>query len=237
MNNITKIITAGIFATQLNAATVTDGWENSANFGLTLTRGNSETILLTTAFNFLNDNGTTQQLANLSYTFGESDSNTTADVLSTYYTWNKLVSETTYYGFRAEGLRDDLAGIEYRLQATALYGIHLLKNDTTTFSVEFGPGYTVESVGDDNFDSSHIYLGQRASHKLSETSFITQSLAAYAPLEDLDNFNVIFNIAIESKVSENMNLRVALENTYTNNPADGADENDLKLISGISYKF
>jgi len=104
-------------------------------------------------------------------------------------------------------------------------------------AVEFGPGYTAESVDDVEFDSAHLYFGQRASYKFSDSTFFTQSLAAYAPFDEFDNYNFVFTLAAESKMSEKLSLRVAVENTYTNNPAAGAEKNDVKLVSGLSYKF
>jgi len=148
MKKITQLLTIGFVACSANAATLADGWVGSADFGLTLTRGNSDTTLVSTALNLAKDTGSTQQLAGLAYTFGDDSGDTTNDVLSSFYTWNKLVTDTSYYGFRLEGTRDDIALIDYRIQGTVLYGVHLVKNDTTTFSIEAGPGYTFESLDD-----------------------------------------------------------------------------------------
>jgi len=237
MKKITSILGLGIIATSAHAVTLADGWVGSADFGLTLTNGNSDTTLISAGLNLAKDTGDTQQLAGLAYTFGETSGDTTNDVLSAFYTWNKLATETSYYGFRFEGLRDDIALIDYRLQATALYGVHLVKNDTTTFSIEAGPGYSFESLDDVDTDGVHLYLGQRATHKFSENTLISQSLAAYAPVEDFDAYNFVFTLAVETKMSDALSLRIAIEDTYTNAPAAGATENDVKLISGISYKF
>jgi len=83
MKKITYVIAFALSALSLSAQT-TDGWESSADFGLTLTQGNSETTLITTALNFANDNGETQQLAAISYTFGEAEGTKTTDVLISF---------------------------------------------------------------------------------------------------------------------------------------------------------
>jgi len=38
-------------------------------------------------------------------------------------------------------------------------------------------------------------------------------------------------------MSEAMSLKILVENKYESEPAAGAENNDLKLVSGISYKF
>jgi len=238
MKKLTTILAAGIIASSASAqSSFTDGWAGGVDFGLTLTSGNSDTVLINLGLNLAKETSNTQQLAGLSYTFGDTDAGTVTDVINGFYSWNKDASEKTYYGFRLEGLRDEVAEIDYRLQASALYGVYLIKNDNTTFALEAGPGYTVESLGDDDRNSAHLYVGQRWSHKYTDTTTFTQSLAIYAPFEDFEDFNFVFAIAVETKISENLNLRIAFTDTYTNTPADGLEENDLQLISGVSYKF
>lgn len=237
MKKLTTFLAAGLILSSASAQSITEGWDGGANFGLTLTSGNSDTLLLNLGVNLAKDTDNTQQLLGLSYTLGDTDGETVSDVLNGFYTWNKNASDTTYYGFRLEGVRDDIALIDYRLQATTLYGVHFIKNDVTNFSVEFGPGYTAESLDGEDRDSAHIYLGQRWSHKYSDSTTFTQSLAAYAPFEEFEDFNFVFSLAVETKINDDMSLRVAFIDTYTNTPAAGAEENDIQLISGISYKF
>jgi len=237
MKKITTYFGMTLLCAVANGATLAGGWDSSLDLGLTMTQGNSETTLLTTNLNLSKSEANDEYLAGLGYTFGEDSGNVSADELTGFFSWNRLVSETQYAGFRLEGRRDDIAKVDYRIQATALYGIYLIKNDTTTFSIEGGPGYTTQSLDSVDSDSAHFYVGQKASHKLTENTNLTQSIAAYAQLEDFDNHNINFTFGIETRMSEAMSLKILVENKYESEPAAGAENNDLKLVSGISYKF
>lgn len=239
MKIITSYSLIGAVAIALsNAAVVSsEGWDSSVDFGLTLTRGNANTALFTSTLNLAKTVDKDQYLAGLGYTFGDNDGTSTNDELTGFLNWNREVSEDTYYGFRLEGRRDTIANVDYRVQATALYGYHFIKNDKTEFSIETGPGYTVQSLDGDKDSYAHFYLGQRASHWITENARVFQSLAGYLSLNEVERFNVIFVTGVEALMNESLSLKVTLENKYESLPAAGAEKNDLKLISGVSYKF
>ena len=56
-------------------------------------------------------------------------------------------------------------------------------------------------------------------------------------IDDWGNYQLIAELGIETSVSKSLNLRAYLQDTYRSEPAPGADENDLKLVAGIQYKF
>ena len=41
----------------------------------------------------------------------------------------------------------------------------------------------------------------------------------------------------EASISKKLSLQTYLDDSYANEPAAGRLKNDLKLVSGISYKF
>lgn len=219
------------------ATTITEGWDSSLDLGLTLTSGNSETTLFTAILNLGKTVGQDEYNAALAYAFSEAEGDTTADEITGFFNWNRLINEKSYAGLRVEGRRDEIADIDYRIQATALYGYYFVKNDTTTFAIEGGPGYTVQSLdgSDDNY--AHFYVGQKFSHWLTDNARVFQSFAGYLNVEDTDQYNFIFTVGAEALMSESLSLKVTVENKFDSEPAAGSEENDLKLISSISYKF
>lgn len=221
----------------LNAVTLFGDWDKSANLGLTITRGNSETLVLTGALNAKKSTDTDTYIANLTYTFGQNEGATSADEITALYDWNRIVSDKAYVGFRFQGRRDDIATIDYRLAFTAKAGYFFVKNDKMTFSVDAGPGFTTESLDGERFNFAHAYAGQNYTHQITENAFLFQSFSFYVPLDDLDRYRAEFLIGVQAKISERTSLNVTLENKYDAQPAAGAENNDLKLISGISYSF
>ena len=226
-----------LVAASAQGATLLSDWDSSLDLGLTLTRGNSDTSLFTTNYKAQKKVDQDEYFTGIGYTFGQDTGSTITDELTGFFNWNRLVSDSDYFGLKLEGRKDAIANIDYRLQGSALYGHYFIKNDTTNFSVEGGPGFTTVSLGGVETNTSHVYVGEKASHKLTDNTNLTQSFSGYASLDDLDRYNMVFNIGVDTAMSESMSLKVFLENKYESTPAAGSTNNDLRLVSGISYKF
>lgn len=237
MKSTIKTTLFGLLAVGAQAATVADGWDSSVDFGLTMTRGNAETTLVTTNLNLGKTVGDDEYNAGVGYTFASDSADTITDELTGFFNWNHLVNDVSYYGFRLEGRRDDIARIDYRFQGTFLYGYYFINNDQSVFAIEAGPGFTAESLDGLEENYPHVYLGQRASHWITDNTKVFQSFAGYASLEDFSQYNFIFTLGIEALMNESLSLKVTFEDKYQSVPAVGAEKNDIRLVSGVSYRF
>ncbi len=237
MKNSLHLLTAGLLCSSAYSATFLTGWDSKANLGFTMTRGNSETSLITSSIALKKQVAKDEYSIGLAYSFSENEGTSTADELTGLYNWNRILSDTNYLGFKAEGRRDDIAKVDYRIQATATYGNYFVKNDISEFCLEAGPGFTAESLDSDKKNYAHIYVGERAMRKVTDNTQLFQTLSVYKDLSDFEKFNLIFTLGVETKMNDNLSLRVTLENKYESQPAAGALNNDTKLISGVSYTF
>jgi putative salt-induced outer membrane protein YdiY len=52
-----------------------------------------------------------------------------------------------------------------------------------------------------------------------------------------ENFLVNAEIGAEAALTKTFSLRVTLQDNFVNQPAPGRKDNDVKLISGVVYKF
>ncbi len=66
---------------------------------------------------------------------------------------------------------------------------------------------------------------------------VWQSLELLPQVNELDKYLVNAEIGIEAAISKKISLQAILQDTYANQPAPGRKANDLKLISGLKYKF
>jgi hypothetical protein len=53
----------------------------------------------------------------------------------------------------------------------------------------------------------------------------------------LANFLVNAEVGAEASLTKTLSLRVTLQDNFVNQPAPGRKDNDVKLISGVVYKF
>ena len=235
----TSLLTAGLSAAE-------GEWNSSFDLGATITRGNSDSSLVTVGFLTSKLGDTDEYLANLSYTFGDTNGVTDTDELLAGAAWNRLLSDTFYAGLRLDFRRDEIADIDYRINLTALVGNYFIKNETTYLAIEAGIGYSWEKVGGITSggtlgslsdDYAHAYVGDRFEHKFNDKTRIYQILAATAPLKDFHDFSLVAEAGLETFLSDTLALKISVQDKYEEKPAVGRKRNDVRLVTGISYKF
>ncbi len=82
-----------------------------------------------------------------------------------------------------------------------------------------------------------LRLGEKYEMAISERARLWQSLDLLPQVDDLNNFIAKLELGVEADLTEKMSLRVTLQDVYDNEPAPGRQENDIRLVSGIAYKF
>jgi putative salt-induced outer membrane protein YdiY len=234
--------------------TTTNKWESSISAGATLTRGNSETFLGTVAaatgkkwdqnelaFGADIAYGTTKvETKNAPPATGTTEhTDTTAETMHGFGQYNRLLNERLYGFGRVEGLHDGVADIDYRLTLSVGAGYYFIKNKTTLLSVEAGPGYIVQKLGDDSKSYATLRLGEKFNQALSDRARLWQTAEILPQVDDFNNFIVNFEIGIEADLnsSKKLSLRVYLDDIYNNVHATGRKNNDMKLVAAIAYKF
>jgi len=212
-------------------------WENSFDLGATLTKGNSDSLLLTMGLTTEKIEEADEYRANLFYTYGEENSTLTNDELLGSASWRHLYSDRLYAGPRFDFRRDDVADIQFRASLTGVVGYYVIKEEATTLSLEGGLGFTMEEQGSVSNEYAHAYIGEFLEHKLSDKTKIYQSLTVLLPVEDTDDYQLVAELGLETTLTDTLSLKIYAQDKYDAVPAAGKDENDFKLITGISYKF
>jgi len=52
-----------------------------------------------------------------------------------------------------------------------------------------------------------------------------------------DNYLINAEVGVETPITKKFSLRTVLQDSFANIPAPGRKDNDIKLISGLTYKF
>lgn len=237
-------IAAGIFAAsvattfaQAPAPEKKPGWDTSAALGFTLTRGNSDTLLFTG--NIVTGKKWDENEARLGAdaTYGENDGDKNAESLHGFGQYNRLFSERMFGYLRLDALHDAVADVEYRFTLSPGAGYYFIKEENTKLSGEVGPAFVYEKQGDETTGYFTARLAERFDQKLSDRAKIWQSLEVLPQVDDLDNCIVNAEIGIETSLTAKLSLRTYLQDTYDNQPAEGRQKNDLKLVTALAYKF
>lgn len=218
-------------------------WESSAAAGLTLTRGNSDTLSATATATTAKKWDSNELTFGADGTYGSSKINgvtsTTANQIHGFGQYNRLFTERLYGYARLDGLHDDIADIRYRMTLSLGAGYYVIKTTNTDLSFEVGPGYVSQKLGDVTKNYMTLRFGEKFHHNLTEHARIWQTAELLPQVDDFNNYIVNFEIGIEADLSKSqkLTLRTYLDDTYNNVPAPGRKKNDAKLVTAIAYKF
>lgn len=219
-------------------------WKQSAGLGFTLTEGNSDTVLVTASYSGVKKWRNNEVAIGLNAGYGENDSVKNNEFIKAFGQYNWLFGEQQrWYGFgRLDALYDGIADIDYRFNIAAGLGYYFLKegvNDNNRFnlSAEVGPGFVTEQVGGLREDYATIYVGEKFTWKLSEKSRLWQTAEFNPQIDDVENNVINFELGVASKLTESLELRAVLTDTYRSRPAAGREHNDLKFVTAIGYTF
>lgn len=215
----------------------TNHWEKSAALGLTLTKGNSDTLLFTA--DVLAARKWTADELNLgaSASYGENSSIKNNETLRGFGQWNHLFTDRFYGYLRAEALHDAVADVEYRVTLSPGVGYYFIKTDRTRLSAEAGPGVVFEKQGAVEKEYFTARIAQRLDHKLNDKARIWESIEFLPQLDDLNNYIINAEVGVEAALTKKLSLRVYAQDTYDREPAAGRKQNDIKLVSSIALKF
>ena len=212
-------------------------WVSSAAAGLTLTRGNSDLLLFTAKVQTDRKTPANEWLLESDAAYGKASGVENADSLHGSVQYNQTITER-FYGFgNVDALNDGLQDLHYRIMLNPGAGYYFIKDKTTDFVGEVGPGAVTEKLGgrDENYLS--FRLSEHFDQKLSETAKLWEKAEFIPQVDNLSNYIVNSEIGVQTAISKKLSLQVTLDDAYDNEPAAGRKKNDVKLISGIAYTF
>jgi putative salt-induced outer membrane protein YdiY len=240
--------TAATSATGTNSVTGTNAvvappppnpWDASIAAGLTITRGNSKTLLAVGTF--LADKKWNEKKNELSLgadaTYGENDNKKNADSQHAFGQFNRLFTDRAFGYLRLEGWRDTVADIDYRLSISPGAGYYFIKETNTTLRAEIGPGYIYEQQKKGHDSYYTLRLADRFDHQINKNAKIWEAAEILPQVDKFQNYIVNAEIGIETVLTAKAGLRVIAQDSYHSEPASGREKNDFKLIASIRYKF
>jgi putative salt-induced outer membrane protein YdiY len=222
-----------------NAPPPPNPWETTAAAGLTLTRGNSDTLLLTVGLDTKRKWDRNEAAFGVAGGYGENNDVKNNEFVTAFGQYNRLFTERLYAGLRLDGNYDGIAKLDYRITISPLAGYYLIKETNTTLAIEAGPSGVFEKYQDKSEDTYlGVRFGERFDQKLSASTKIWES-ASYVPQVDkwAEKYVITAEAGIDTAITKKWSLRVVLQDIYDSEPAAGRKNNDVRLIAGTAYKF
>ena len=85
----------------------------------------------------------------------------------------------------------------------------------------------------------HVRLAERFEHKFNQgTARVWENVEFPATQVDKwSDYLINSEVGVESALYKTLSLQVYLDDNFNSQPASGRKRNDVKLVSGVTYKF
>ena len=194
-------------------------------------------MLMDSAIKAHRNNLTNEVTLSLEGTYGEDHSVKNNESLHAIGQYNHLFSERFYAYGRGDGFHDAIADLTYRFTLSPGVGYYFLKDKETTLAGEIGPGAVLEKLDGSRENYAAARVAERFERKIDDHARIWENVEFLPQFDEGNNFLVNAEIGVETPLTKRMSLSVDLQDNYINLPAPGRQRNDMKLISGLIYKF
>ena len=236
-------IIAGLCSTAISSVRAeekvgsTNLWKTTASAGLTLTSGNSDTVLATAKIETVRKWEKQDLTLGAGAAYGENSKIKNVENLQLFGQYNRSYSERVYFGMKVDYIHDDIADVDYRFTLSPLLGYYLVKNEKTMLAVEAGPSLVFEKQGGVTQSFIGARIGERFEYKINARARVWQKAEFIPQIDDLNNYLINAEVGIDTAITEQVSLRAVLQDIYDNVPALGRQKNDVRLVTGIAYKF
>lgn len=219
-------------------------WQLTTALGFNLTRGNSDTLLLTNKTTAAREINRHIYHASIDGSYGqdkdvddEETGSTTQKQVRLESSYKHLFSTRVFSLIGASAFFDEIADVDYRYVLSPGVGYFLLKDDTFRLSIETGPSYVFEKKGGDKNDYLSPRFAEHFEWNISATSRVFQTVEVLLSVEDSDDTLVIAEAGIEAAINAHFSLVLSIKDVYDNLPAEDAERNDLTVVAAIQAKL
>ncbi|MFO1476040.1 MAG: DUF481 domain-containing protein [Verrucomicrobiota bacterium] len=222
-------------------------WSTSLNVGVTITSGNSDSLLGT--IDFLTDRKTDKNELKIGGAGGYGETRNTSQGTTTvtinanfvggFVQDNVSFTERLYGYARVDARHDEVADIAYRVPIGVGAGYYVVKTKPSELSFELGPGYLWQKVGGVASDFATLRIAELFRRELTDRSRLRENVEWLPQIDKFSNYILNASITLEADLTKdkNSNMSLTLLDTYNSEPASGKERNDLKLIAAVGCKF
>ena len=216
------------------------GWTGSASAGYAMTAGNNDTSTVNAAYDIKRDTGSAYLFKSAALLlYGRAEDVTTSDRLSLDgRVERRLNTRTSIFG-QTQYLRDEFKQIDYLVSPTVGISRLLAKNDRTELNVDAGVGAVWEKNPDLELNTDGaVTAGQKFTHKLTDTTELTQKVTALWKMDDFGDALYVFGAGLAASVTGGTQIKIEFLDTYkARPPSDEVKKNDIATLVSFVYKF
>ena len=221
-----------------------EGWRGSADLGFTLTEGNSETTTLSLAGLVVWRYDRSRWTANTSFLRATDQGEETANRGDAAVQYDWFPSERFFLFGRGAASFNEPAGLDLRLAPAAGAGYQLIESERHELTIRGGGSWIRDEFADGSSDQAvHVLLAQAYHWAISGTADLEQSLVYEPKAEEIGDYLLTAQLSVSAMITEALGLKVSVKDEFDSEPFDPAagedpiEENDLTLVTGVTFRF
>lgn len=219
-------------------AAVPSPWTQTASAGLALTSGNKDTSTINLGYEVVYDPKTRNRVKSDGlFLRGKTEGTLTTDRLALNGRDEVRLSERAFSFVQVQYLGDQFKNIDYLVSPSVGLGVRLQDTPRTKLAIDLGLGEVWEKPLESGVKrSGAVTVGEKASRQLSPSATVGQSFTALYKTNDLADALYTFGANIAASVTQRVQLKVELLDTYKNAATAPVQKNDVALIVGMVFK-
>lgn len=155
------------------------------------------------------------------------------------YAYSFLESRKAYHFFKTEGDHDRFANIEKRFTPSTGLGYWFADGEDWKLMFETGVGVTFTDYRDETESETELVLIPRLylERQLVGKLRVTEELTAYPSLTNSGEYRLKNEAALKNPITDKLDLKVSAINEYNSRPGADVKKHDMRLTSGLEYRF
>lgn len=220
------------------------GWRGNADFGLTVTQGNSETTNLAITGHSVYRVERQRITLDANFIRASAEGVRTANKAEGRARYDFFPNER-FFVFARTGIGfDEPAGIDLRVSPGAGVGYTVLRGDAATLDTQVEGRWIRDSFEDGTTDQDlFVTASENFAWQITETADLAQ-LFEYSPNSaDLSDFLLNGEVALSVLITSGLGLKVSVRDEYNSEPFVDAGtgvarkKNDLTFVTGLTVQF
>lgn len=214
-------------------------WDKSVLFGLNYTDGNTKTTNINLGGRASRDYENNAWLFQADYNYGSAADNANdprkenKNNIRGLANYRRILNKVWFAGMGTSFAHDEIADIKYRAILSPGAGAYIVRDEDLKVSLEAGPSYVFEKLGDVSDDFAAARVANRIDWVITPTSKIYQFAEYLASLEDTDQYIVNAEAGLEAAINSSMSLVFAVRDYYINKPAQDRVPNDVITLTSL----
>jgi hypothetical protein len=147
--------------------------------------------------------------------------------------YKRIVDETWFAGGGVSFAHDEIADLKYRAILSPSAGAYIVRDEDLKISLEAGPSYIFEKLGDVDDDFLAARVANRLEWSLSATSKLFEFVEYLVSTEDSSQYLINAEVGVEAALNSFLSLVLSVKDYYINQPAEDRVPNDVITITAL----